>query len=58
MRWTNSSTEKWADLLRLALKFVLVINAFMFAVFSVWFTAMFLWRLCRYLLRAWLGHPW
>ena len=35
-----------------------VLNILMLAVFSVWFTTVFLWRLHRYLTRVWLGHDW
>ena len=58
MRWTANITDRWGELLRFALKFAFIVNLMMFAIFSVWFTAMFLWRLSQYLRATWLGHPW
>ena len=58
MRWTVNITERWADLLRFAVKSAMIFNGIMLAAFSVWFTAMFLWRLHAYLWRVWLGGEW
>jgi hypothetical protein len=58
VRWTFNKAEDWGALLRFALKVAFFLNMMMLAVFSVWFTAMLLWRLCQYLRRTWLGHPW
>lgn len=57
MRWTVNITERWADVIRFALKCAFVVNLAMLAVFSVWFTALVLWRVHQYLWRVWLGHP-
>jgi hypothetical protein len=58
MRWKINFTDHWSDVLRFALRTVFVLNIFMLAVFSVWFTAIFLARLGQYLMRTWFGHPW
>lgn len=58
MRWTVNSTQHWTDLIRFGLKCVFVVNLMMLVVFSLWFTALFLWRFHQYLWKAWLGHPW
>jgi hypothetical protein len=58
MRWAASLSERWTDLIRFALKCAFVVNLVMLAVFSVWSTALFLWRFHQYLWKAWLGHAW
>ncbi len=58
MRWSLDKNERWAQVIRFSLKCVLVLNLLMFSLFSVWFTALFLWRFHQYLWRTWLGHPW
>jgi hypothetical protein len=58
MRWTVNITERWADLLRFAVKAAMIFNGIMLAAFSVWFTAIFLWRLLQFVWKAWLGHRW
>ena len=58
MRWTPNLTDRWADCLRFAIKSAFILNGVMVAGFSVWFVAMFLWRLHQLLARAWFGHSW
>ena len=58
MRWRIDSTERWAELLRFAVRAILAFNCFVLAIFSIWFTAMFLFRFGQFLTRTWLGHAW
>jgi hypothetical protein len=58
MQWKVDITQHWGELIRFTLKVAFVLNILMLAVFSVWFTTVFLWRLHRYLARVWLGHDW
>ena len=58
MRWNLDTTERWAELVRFAVKCAFTANIIMLAVFSIWFTAMLLWRLQQYFWKCWLGHPW
>lgn len=58
MRWTIINTDRWADWLRFAIKAALILNGIMFAGFSVWFSAVFLWRFLQFLWRIWFSHPW
>jgi len=51
-------TEKWAEAVRVAIKSAFAVNIAMFAVFSVWFTALVLWRVHQYLWKCLFGHPW
>jgi len=58
MRWTVNLTERWADVIRFAIKCAFGVNIILLAIFSIWFTALLLWRLLQFLWRSWLGHPW
>jgi hypothetical protein len=58
MRWTLNPTDRWADWLRFAIKLALILNGIMLSVFSVWFLAMFLWRLHQLLDHTWFSHSW
>lgn len=58
MRWNVNMTEKWAEAVRVAIKSAFAVNIAMFAVFSVWFTALVLWRVHQYLWKCLFGHPW
>ena len=58
MMWNIDITQRWGELIRFALKVAFILNVLMLAVFSVWFTSLFLWRLHQYLARVWLGHDW
>ena len=51
MSWKESIAEAWRDALRLLAGSLLLVNAILLSVFSVWFVANFLWQL-----RAWLNH--
>lgn len=58
MRWFNNFRERWADFFRVLLRAILTTCAFMGAVFAVWFTARFLWRLHELLEQRWFSIPW
>ena len=58
MRWRQSIIDALSDALRFLIKFALILDGIMVSVFSIWFTAMFLWRLHEWLLRVLFGSPW
>jgi len=58
MRWTTSITDRCGEVLRFLLRLTLMINCFMIAIFLVWFSARFLWRLHEYLGRVWFESKW
>ena len=58
MRWTITSTQHWAELVRFAVKCAFALNVVMFAIFSVWLTAVLLYRLAEYLWKSVFAHPW
>lgn len=58
MSWKQDLIDKMTDVLRFTLRACLFIDLFLFAVFSVWFSVMFVWHLMRWLDRVMFGSPW
>jgi len=58
MRWKLNPSEVWINRIRVTLRSVFAVNLALLAIFSVAFTALFLWRLLQFSWKTWLGHPW
>jgi len=56
--WKQDLIDKMTDVLRFTLRACLFIDLFLFAVFSVWFSVMFVWHLMCWLDRVMFGSPW
>lgn len=56
--WKGNTLGLCRDVLRFALWFGIVLNGVMLAIFSILFTAFFLWRVWGWMYAHWFSVPW